>query len=84
MSKVYVKRIQNKLKKAIESGMLNPEQQYGLIENSMDDLLSVNQINEEAVKQFDKELNQLFREIEEIQKKIAELYKKTYDQILEL
>lgn len=83
MSK-YVERIQNKLKKAIESGMLNPEQQYGLIETCMDDLLSVNKINEKAVTQFEEELEKLFDQLETTQKNISELYKKTYNKILEL
>lgn len=84
MSKIYLKRVQKKLKKAIESDMLNREQQYGLIESCLDDLLSVNEINDEAVTQFEKQLDDYFNELENLQKKIAELYKKTYDKILEL
>ena len=80
----YVERVQKKLKNAIESGMLNPEQQYALIETCMDDLLSVNKINEKAVTQFEEELTKLFKQMEETQKNISELYKKTYDSILEL
>jgi len=83
---LYLKRIQDKLKKAIESGMLNPEQQYGLIETTIDDLLSQTPtvINEDAVLQHDKELQVQMKILEDAQQKISDDYKKIYDYILGL
>ena len=84
MNELYIKRIQNRMKKGIESGMLNPEQQYGLIETCIDDLLSVKAINDAAVKQFEKDINDALKQLEELQNRIADIYKKTYENILEL
>jgi len=85
-SNLYLKRIQDKLKKAMESGMLNPEQQYGLIESTIDDLLSQTPsvINEDAVKQHDKEIQMQMKVLEDAQQKISDDYKKIYDYILGL
>ena len=85
MSKIYIKRIKERMKNMIESGTLNPEQQYGLIESTIDDLLSTNptSINEDAVKEHDKEIHEHTEQINQLQKKISERYLKTYNKILE-
>ena len=73
------------MKQAIESGQLTPEQQYGMIENTIDDLLSTNPvcINEDAVKEHDRVIKELTNQMNEINKKISEQYIKTYNKILE-
>ena len=80
----YVNRVKKRLKDAIESGMLNPEQQFGMIESTIDDLLSVDGINEEAVKLFESEIEEFTKEIGVLQGKVADCYKRTYDKILDL
>ena len=81
---LYLKRKQENLKKAMESGMLNPEQQYGLIESTIDDLLGVDAINDEAVKVYDDKLKTMVTQLEEMQKQISEHYKTVYEKILAL
>lgn len=81
---LYLKRKQENLKKAMESGMLNPEQQYGLIESTIDDLLGVNAINDESVKVYDVRLKTMLEQLEETQKQISEHYKAVYEKILAL
>ena len=80
----YVNRVKKRLKDAIESGMLKPEQQFGMIESTIDDLLSVGGINEEAIKLFEDEIDELTKEIGVLQVKVADCYKRTYDKILDL
>lgn len=83
-SSLFVERKKKNLKKTIESGMLNPEQQYGMIESTIDDLLVVGGINEEAVKQHDTAIESLMKQLEELQQGVSDRYKKTYESILEL
>jgi len=84
MSKLFIKRTKERMKNMIESGTLNPEQQYGLIESTIDDLLSTNpvSINEEFVKEHDNEIQEYTDQINSLQKKISERYLKTYNKIL--
>lgn len=81
---LFVERKKKNLKKAIESGMLNPEQQYGMIESTIDDLLIVNAMNEDGVRQFQNKIDEYMDQLEELQSNISSLYKKTYESILEL
>lgn len=85
MNELYVKRKKERMKTAIESGQLQPDQQYGLIEDTIDDLLNTNpvSINEAAVKEHDKEILDLTNQLNELQKKISDRYIKTYNKILE-
>jgi len=84
-NELYVKRQKDKLKKAIESGMLNPEQQMAAIDDTIDKLLLVeNGIDHEAVKKFETTINGYIESINSYQVKISDLYKKTYDKLLEL
>lgn len=85
MSKVFVKRVKERMKNAIESGQLSPDQQYGIIEDTIDNLLSTNpvSINEDAVKEHDKTIKDFSNQLNEIQKKISEQYIKTYNKLLE-
>ena len=84
MNNVYKNRIKDKLKKAIESGMLNPEQQYGMIETSIDELLIVDGISSEAVELHDNKVKKLMETLENTQKELSEHYKFFYEKILEL
>ena len=84
-NKLYIKRQKDKLKKAIESGMLTPEQQMAAIDDTIDKLLLVeNGIDQEAVRDFETAINSYIESINSYQTKISELYKKTYDKLLEL
>ena len=81
---LYLKRQQIKLKKAIESGMLNPEQQYGMIEGVIDDLLLSKNVSENMVEAFENHINSYMKQLEQLQIEISEEYKKAYERILEL
>ena len=81
---LFVERKKKNLKKAIESGMLNPEQQYGMIESTIDELLMVNAMSEDGVRQFQNKVDHYMDQLEQIQTDISSLYKKTYESILEL
>jgi len=84
-NKYYIRRQKDKLKKAMESGMLKPEQQWAVIDDTIDKLLVVKDgIDVEAVKEFEKQINDHIDEINNIQIKINNLYKKAYDKLLEL
>jgi len=85
MSELYIKRKKERMKNAIESGQLSPDQQYDLIEYTIDDLLNTNpvSINEEAVKEHDKKIKELTEQMNDLQKKISEQYIKTYNKLLE-
>jgi len=84
MNELYKKRVKDKMKKAIESGMLNPEQQYGMIETTIDELLVIDGISSEAVELHDKKIETLINELETKQKELSEHYKFFYEKILEL
>ena len=64
--------------------MLNPEQQYGMIESTIDDLLMVNAMSEDGVRQFQDKLDSYIRQLEQIQTDISNLHKAAYESILEL
>ena len=81
---LYLRLTQKKLKQAIESGMLNVEQQYGMIESVIYDLLGAKLISEDAVLQHSNEIETLSREIEERQIRVSDHYKKTYEGLLKL
>ncbi len=84
MGNLYLQLTQEKLKQAIESGMLNVEQQYGMIESVIYDLLGTKLISEDAVMQHNTEIKTLAKEIEERQIRVSERYKKTYEALLKI
>lgn len=81
---MYVKRVQRRLKENIEAGNLNLGQQFAVIDAAIDDLLSVNAINEKAVEQHDHIVEESTTLIVDKQKEIADRYHKTYEEILKL
>ena len=64
--------------------MLKPDQQYGMIEEIIDDLLATGNVSEEMVSNFENQLNSYIDQLEQLQIKISEEYKKAYNRILEL
>lgn len=80
----YVELVKENMKDSIESGMLKPEQQYALIEETLKELVAHNKINIEAVKKHKSDIKNLLKQLEDLQIKISEIYKKTYEKILEL
>ena len=84
MSKYIVERIKKELKENIESGQLPVDRQFALIQASIYDLLKMGEINEDAVKEHDTELDKLTQEMINIQQKISDTYKKAYDNIMKL
>ena len=83
-SSLYLHITQEKLKNAIESGLLNVEQQYGMIDSVIYDLLGAKLISEDAAMQHYTEIKNLNKEIEERQVKASDRYKKTYEGLLKL
>jgi len=81
---LYLERQQTILKDSIESGMLNPDQQYRMIENIIDNLLGTNNISEEHAKKFFDDIKRYSHKLEELQIQISEIYKDAYKRILEL
>jgi len=84
MSSLVVERIKKRLKAGVEEENLPLDQLYALIEDSMERLLLAGEINEEAVKEFDKGNAEDDKLIEEIINRKAERYKKAYDEIMKL
>ena len=81
---IFLKRLQNRLKEAVELQGLPLEQQFAVIESSIDSLLQTNQISVKAVEQHDEEIQKLTDDLLKIQKSISDRYKKTYDGIMGL
>lgn len=81
-NEVIIRRLKKRMKDGVESKMLSPEQYFGLIDNTIDTLLCVNGINDEAVEKFEKNIDEQLEIIKKSQEKISELYKKVYDIIL--
>ena len=83
-SNLYLERKKISMKKAIESGMLNGEQQYGMIESVIEDLLGHNLISEDAAGKFYTRQEEYIKRLDELQNDISGFYKKTFESILEL
>lgn len=81
---LYLERKKTSMKKAIESGMLNGEQQYGMIESVIEDLLGHSLISEDAASKFYDRQQDYIKRLEDLQNDISGFYKKTFDSILEL
>ena len=82
--KLYLKRLQIKLKNSIESGRLPPDQQYLLIDDTIDRLLLTSDISEEQAKMFFDKIENYLKQLEQLQISISEEYKKAYSRLLEL
>ena len=81
---LYLKRLQIKLKNSIESGMLKPEEQYMMIESTIDEMLSNHFITEDVADKFYNRQDHYMKQLEELQIKISEFYKINYENLLEL
>lgn len=83
MNELYIKRVKEKLKKAMESGMLTPEQQMAAIDDTLEKLLILNDktINESVAK-FDVTNSSLEKQLVDLQKELFDSYKKAYDKLM--
>lgn len=81
MNETYLKRLKSKLKKAIESGMLNPEQQIAVIDDVLEKLC-MDEDYAKKVKGFDGVTEELEKTIRETQEKLFSHYNKIYESIL--
>lgn len=84
MNELYIKRVKEKLKKAMESGMLTPEQQMAAIDDTMEKLLILDKKDfNESVAKFDKTNNSIEKQLVDLQKELFDNYKKAYDKLIE-
>ena len=80
----YLKRQQIKLKNSIESGMLNPDQQYAEVGNTIDRLWSLGLIDDVAAEKFFSREDEYVKRSQELQVEISKFYKSSYEKLLEL
>lgn len=72
------------LKEAIESGLLNPQQQYAMIKNILYELYIYRKLDAATVEMFRSNEKRLLDEIRQKEEQYISFYKKYYDRILAL
>jgi len=83
MNETYIKRIKNKLKRAMDSGMLNIEQQIAAIDDTLEKLLLTNnEDTNKTIQEFDAEIEKHEKQINDTQAKIWDDYKSIYDSLM--
>ena len=83
---LYLERQKNKLKGAVESGMLNEQQRMAAIDDTIDNILIYlkdNNAIQGVVKKFDDKNEELTNEMINLQKKITDNYNKIYKHLIE-
>ncbi len=82
---LYIERIKNKLRNAVESGMLNEQQIMAAIDDTLDNLLLYKKNDDginKVIKTFQDENKKLNKDIIEASEKISVNYKNIYEHII--